>query len=1832
MRRCPRAGDEPAGVGLAAAFPHAAVPPQSAAAGIRTPDACASPVEVSTLRGSAADRRPSSERREQLEVRWQPEWALQSSAASLPPRLVLSSCPAAAAPPVVPLHKTNGPSKRATSASPQRRRRRGEVSNNHNARRAKTPTHRRVGGPPSSPKPLGAPPQLKARATALAASTCSAAAADARGQAAGFSRATSPLPGARDASASGCGAEEVLYLRQQRTWRLLKHIVDEVEYWRQEQAADGTPECLPQEVRVLEQLLEPLMRLLPLKGVIGELAVEGPPLLAAQGPPFSPLESPSRVSGRKKQPAANEPSRDPPPRSSSPQLPRKRSTARLKLGRVLSASSSSLVTANESASGFSSSGGKGSLSFSPAVRRPAAASPSRSRSPAAARTSGEEGTLQERLPDAGLEGGPSSKAGARGPSSGAKLLGCRRSIAASRQPEAERRKGQSSPSSRLQPSRPSEGPRPPKPAGPGGLIGAPWWLERPWGGRAASTGKWAPLPRWHAVSRLPPSAIVQRRPPKPRARPASPPEKQQQQQQIVGACDWVGAVSCESWGAEPPNSYRSAESGDTLNAAVSLESMQAAAAEGALLAGRESAAAEWLVSRDSGLNPDFNFRCISSVGASPPSLPSGRGQSEGGTSPGSSEEGLQLRLRGRGSAESSGPGSQTAAEREARPPPSVSTASPSPRSPRGHRLPETRHSPGRRHQSANPRLLTAHSVEGERLQRRQQQQRPHHENAGWGVAGMKRDRRVTVAEAMKHKGLALNARAAAAAGSPRGGHEEEEAAAGEAGGTDSPCSQPSDQLSLSASLRAREGWIPKESRRATVHASRSPHSAASSSPRGPLHSAKAKAERGAPHHPQKTLVKKKSSSSVGKVGSSLVLQGSGVSGRRVSAPPPRKASQTKLLPSTPPRSRQSVSGVGGGAARAGTSSPPVKSSSVKKRTVKGKAKGNSKEAEVTADRASEASAGGPPDHDEDVSEARGDSHPKEEAQTVEEESPPPPEEPPYPYLRLAELPQLDEPLRPLPDLESLHLKTKTANPPPLDDKVTFMHVLGRADCATEKARDSAIKEAVANLSSDAPSTLLLIARWMDSSADTMENTTAVAKEQFPWRQVVPPLFVAPATHRELLSPRGGSSCRTVEDLKVFFESEGFVQTQEEKLRQLLADKGDLYVQPLAEDDKPKEIEPTELDIYLDRLLAVALWYLWLRQQPLVQTKVWSPLVGAAAAEAGSPFCCSEACFLGDRSLAGTDAGASSVSGGSLESNEEQTGRRGHSPPRYFYLEEGPELQQRRSWSCLPLSGFQKELLFSPEASRQQAVRSCRRSSLLPGLCLPSSGEASESEEFILDSAAAQQVRCAVGRMPLLPSEKYLRFLRLLGRRRELESLAVWLAGGADALPPPPKQQPPSPPPPPATATGEGGGLEGVAVEAGGTAPASSSPLSPAGDASNGISPSAGEQQPSLLSGTELAAAALSLKEEKECELASGQQRDSPRKASGESKPKGGEDAAAASACGTRQAAAEGAEEALSSPAPARGSQAAGRTQLLAKALGAAAAVGGPPAEPHPSKKEGDSAGPLVQASASLGGAAGASAAKAKTKKAQLAKHAKLRPTDKGGAGGGPGGPPPSVSAAGGVKQTPKCVPHKLLAKGSSLSSPSASFQGDGEAAEAEAVRLAASFSFSKAEASSLHGKSPLASFHKKAAALPSPLRRAGSSASSRQQLASHLNSASRPSLEGRRLTHGGPSPKHNLGGPPFRRAAPTMTPNKAAAGGSSNTHGLAAATRQSAELRREAKKLLTEPQMLAEVASLCARLSALGCCRESSATASKTAGEQPAESASETGEEAEPQGFIELTR
>ncbi|CDJ34527.1 uncharacterized protein EMH_0020760 [Eimeria mitis] len=175
---------------------------------------------------------------------------------------------------------------------------------------------------------------------------------------------------------------------------------------------------------------------------------------------------------------------------------------------------------------------------------------------------------------------------------------------------------------------------------------------------------------------------------------------------------------------------------------------------------------------------------------------------------------------------------------------------------------------------------------------------------------------------------------------------------------------------------------------------------------------------------------------------------------------------------------------------------------------------------------------------------------KETPEAVEPEP-----EPPYPYLTLKELPALDQPLRPLSHLCALPLKDGPSSPPPAEDSVTFIHVLERSERLTQDGRDEATRRAVSYLCNDGPGTMLLVARWLDSVADAVENNTVASSEKFPWREVIPPLFVGINKHRELLSSKMPRTQFSPKELREFLETEGFIETQGQKLQHLLETKG-----------------------------------------------------------------------------------------------------------------------------------------------------------------------------------------------------------------------------------------------------------------------------------------------------------------------------------------------------------------------------------------------------------------------------------------------------------------------------------------------------------------------------------------------------------------------------------------------------------------------------------------------------------------------------------------------------
>lgn len=120
--------------------------------------------------------------------------------------------------------------------------------------------------------------------------------------------------------------------------------------------------------------------------------------------------------------------------------------------------------------------------------------------------------------------------------------------------------------------------------------------------------------------------------------------------------------------------------------------------------------------------------------------------------------------------------------------------------------------------------------------------------------------------------------------------------------------------------------------------------------------------------------------------------------------------------------------------------------------------------------------------------------------------------------------------------------------------MTFTHVLDRNERLTEAGRDEATQHAVSSLCNDGPDTMLLVARWLDTAADTVESNTIAAAEGLPWRDVIPPLFIGVNRHRELLNPTAPPKSFSPKELRTFFEAEGFIETQEQKLRHLLETK------------------------------------------------------------------------------------------------------------------------------------------------------------------------------------------------------------------------------------------------------------------------------------------------------------------------------------------------------------------------------------------------------------------------------------------------------------------------------------------------------------------------------------------------------------------------------------------------------------------------------------------------------------------------------------------------------
>ncbi|KAL8273833.1 hypothetical protein Esti_002156 [Eimeria stiedai] len=1701
-----------------------------------------------------------------------------------------------------PLPKTSGLVRRAASSSPPRRPQRAQAESISNtlSRRAKTPSRRRVGSAthPESTGPLGR------RVKAASKAACSFAVDEGSGM-------TGSTGGAKQQPLSlGCtDTVKTLgfpHLRQHRTWRLLRRLVDELELADRGGAGSPQPDdSLLQYPEALQQLLQPLMRLLPLRETLHQL-------LERAGSSAHADSIPQAEGGATTPPPLGKLRRN---RYTSPQMAPQRSAAvRSKSARGRASSASSAWF--EGGGGPPSSTSSLARASPPRLRRPLAVSPLRWRG----------GT--------GQAGEPSLKAQLdsliaktkRGSELPLKPTPGHRQAA--RPAAVERREGGGSPARRGGSSLPRQIDAS-KSAKAGGMAAqvqrSP---ERPSSGRSVSTARHVyPQPNLQVASRLPPGALKHRRSPKIRLLPTSAIDRRQQQQQVRFSEAWENLMRCAPVAPEPPDSSRSADSEDTLKGGNSIEGR----APSGCNRGRTPslhAAGGWVAS-SSPWNQDAGFTSVRVLGAVPPSLSSALSIEAA-----SVQEVAHPRepsLQRRGSSVIMGRSENGRVELEE--PSGVYTGHQRP----SLRFPASRASPLRRHAAEAAPLSASANTEGERQLGRSERSR---EGRVESVMVDRRDKRLNVAEAMKRTGAALERKPGRV--TPREADVEDEA---------------QQQLDTgSPSLRRQETTARlREGRRATPQAptSSTPRSGASGSPRRSF-IPKTKGERTQQASHSKAMTRKDSTAFLLKASSSRgsVVPASAAAGRRVSAPPaPRKPSaQQRPPPSSPPRTRHSLAA---GAAEARVGSLSLKSNSTRKKGGKGASAGKAKAKDSAASKAVQAlfETSNAPEEEEEGGEEEEEQEQEEqeeeeinsfEGETSPAEAQQTPAEPPYPFLRLSELPLLDAPIRPLPSLSGI-LPSRENNllPPKVDDSVTFMHVLDRSDRLSEAARNMATRHAVTNLSSDAPGTMLLIARWMDTTVNAVEADSAAAKDKLPWREVIPPLFVGLDTHRELLSPRLPRNPRVLEELKAFLEAEGFVETQEQKLRQLLASKSDSLKPTTESQEKPKA--PTALDIYLDYVLAVAVAYLRLRQQPVVLLKPTRFVVGGGGDESGSSTCCQsdDACCSRDTSLASLDASACSRGDfGCTDTREELLSTAGGS-----FLSEADHLStpraQRRCWSCLPMRGSLKSDLVSP------GISGCSTSSLLTRCLSPAARGPPELDLY--ESTAAQQVRRLVDRMPVLPSVKYLRYLRSVGKRRELETLAVWFAGNPDVLPAYSafvellqKQNEAAPL------------LKNIGSEAADVDPAATDPVSNereasrmTGDLSQGAGASTnsleqptaqGQSTPQQVPESGSDSAHLSSAGNEADSLASSGSISLPPSPSCP-QPSPASSLSLSGEVAADQQATEGnkAKTALL-PAPPSGIV-SGRPQQRSReapeqitfrppADTQAASEGAPassmqppswgrPAEPLSIKQKPTGAKATTSASHPRAPSIASSVIKVKGgKKALPAKGTDIRVMqsfDKGGAA-----PKPASSQGAAQKYSPKLQQRQSSVKelqralrGPKPAAPPPPFSARGrksdefKASHFPAVSPAEMAALSSVDDDRRATFSPVAHRLTRSSteeAFISSLQKRAASAFRQPVAMGPQNSSGRfsSSLKGAAHFRGPTSPKKGPHVPTVfpRRAAASAAPKRAGGGGPPGSRSLPRmqGARQPDQWTKRAVKLLSEPQMLAEVASLCSRLSALSCC------------------------------------
>lgn len=184
---------------------------------------------------------------------------------------------------------------------------------------------------------------------------------------------------------------------------------------------------------------------------------------------------------------------------------------------------------------------------------------------------------------------------------------------------------------------------------------------------------------------------------------------------------------------------------------------------------------------------------------------------------------------------------------------------------------------------------------------------------------------------------------------------------------------------------------------------------------------------------------------------------------------------------------------------------------------------------------------------------------------------------------------------------------------------------------------------------------------------------------------------------------------------------------------------------------------TPLDDYLDYLLSVAVDSLRARQRPVVVPKITQHSVGTSD-EPESSCCCS--------------THSSEQTTQTTQCCQEGEMRRSRESPRVnppSVVSEKPIAKQRCS-SCLPFRGSSRAWFGKINSLGGFGFPCCNY------------GDTTGPPELdLFESTAMQQVRATACRMPLLPSERYLRYLRLTERCRELAALAIWLSGRSDLI-------------------------------------------------------------------------------------------------------------------------------------------------------------------------------------------------------------------------------------------------------------------------------------------------------------------------------------------------------------------------------------------------------------------------------------------------------------------